>query len=297
MPESVTSCYLCNSGKAKTIFVKQPWRLVRCQRCGLIYLSPRPSEAEVQQFYSKNSYHNSLINDPQVQQWHRRRAERQINEVERFCGRGRILDVVCSTGIFLETARQRGWETLGVELSSYTSEYARKAYGLSVITGTLKSAEFPSGFFDVVTLWSVLEHLLDPSDTLQEIRRILRDGGFLFIFCPNIDGLFPQITRILFGKTIGFWEADNIPYHIYEFSKQALGKLLRKTTFKIIELKTKEIPVGDFYDVAGCLGPGGRRRVAKEILRVIYRLLFAVIYPIARRLDMNNALLAVCTKQ
>jgi SAM-dependent methyltransferase len=97
----------------------------------------------------------------------------------------RVLDIGVGHGGFLGLARREGWDALGVDVSDHAATEAKERYGVEVIHGTLESARFPGGHFDLVHLSHVLEHLPDPPGTLREIRRILAPSGRVVIEVPN----------------------------------------------------------------------------------------------------------------
>jgi SAM-dependent methyltransferase len=115
---------------------------------------------------------------------------------------GRILDVGCGFGHLLSAVDTR-WERHGVELSGRAAQLARQ-YGL-IHHGDLRSAAYPAGYFDVVTMYHVIEHMIDPVSEVREIRRVLRPGGWLLVSTPNFDSAcarrFGQNFRMLHDET------------------------------------------------------------------------------------------------
>lgn len=196
------------------------YRLVRCRRCGLIYQNPRPTLAELEAHYPADY----VPYKPDVSQFTPLQRLSEQHNLQRRCallerrvaGPGRLLDVGCATGLFLNAMQQRGWQGQGVELSVYAADYARAQFGLAVHTGTLESAEFPPQSFDVVTLWDVLEHVVDPLATLREIARLLRPGGLLALSLPNPD--CPEARW--FGSA---WVGWDRPRHLHLFTRPVLA--------------------------------------------------------------------------
>ena len=204
------------------------FQLVRCRRCGLIYQNPRLSPDELSAHYPPD-YQPYKTDPAQANRRQRISEEHQLarrgNLLQRHAsGRGRLLVVGCSTGLFLKTMRARGWQAVGVEPSAYASAYAREQFGLDVQTGTLESAEFPSASFDVVSLWDVLEHVTDPRATLTEIARILRPGGLLALSLPN--PACPEARW--FGAA---WVGWDRPRHLHLFTPSVLRRYLTAAGF------------------------------------------------------------------
>lgn len=204
--------------------------LVRCRQCGLIYLRIRPTSREIGRYYPPeySPYRPAIQDEPFfLMRWMRwRKVQRRRRIVERTSQRipGRILDVGCSTGIFLDAMRQAGWETQGVEISSEAAHYARQRLGLDVFEGQLLEAHLPVGRFDAITFWDVLEHTFDPLETLREANRLLVNGGTLAMTLPNWESL----ERALFGRQ---WNGYDAPRHLYAFTWPVLRRLLKSAGF------------------------------------------------------------------
>jgi 2-polyprenyl-3-methyl-5-hydroxy-6-metoxy-1,4-benzoquinol methylase len=167
-------------------------------------------------------------------------AERRahINIISRYVRlphHPRHLDVGCAMGSMLEEAKAAGWDTAGVETSELAARYAAERTGCPVHVGTLQRAAFQSESFDVVTLMDVIEHVAEPVNLINEIYRILRPGGVVFILTPNFASFFVW----LYGpKAYGVWPDQHVLY----FQPSTISKLLRKAGFARIVTGSK-----DFY--------------------------------------------------
>jgi 2-polyprenyl-3-methyl-5-hydroxy-6-metoxy-1,4-benzoquinol methylase len=143
---------------------------------------------------------------------------------------GRLLDVGCGTGNFLAQMRERGaWKVFGLDVNQKAVRYARQRLQIEAFCGTLTDAQYPSAFFDVVTLWNVLEHLHSPIRTLEEVRRVLRPGGALILSVPNSRSMDAR----LFGP---HWIGLDPPRHLYTFDQRTLRLLLAQAGFRILEV-------------------------------------------------------------
>lgn len=140
-------------------------------------------------------------------------------------GRPRALDIGCATGALLAAFRDRGWEPQGVELSAAEARYGAERYGLPIFAGTVESAAYPKGSFDLVHASHLIEHLNDPGAFLDEVGRVLAPDGILALTTPNADGLQAR----LFGPA---WRSV-IYDHLYLFSKRSLAALLESRGFSI----------------------------------------------------------------
>lgn len=210
--------------------------IVECASCGLIYLDPRPDSTEIDRYYPEDyiSYPKAIEDESSKFRKLDRRygLYKRCNEVIKRTGKaGRILDVGSATGIFLYGMKQRGWETFGVEPSHHAAEFARKRFNLEVVEGYLEEAHFESGYFDVVTLWDVLEHVPSPRETLKEISRILKPNGWLVLSLPNPNSW----ERKWFGK---HWAGWDVPRHFHIFNQNTLTRYLQTADLKLVEISS-----------------------------------------------------------
>ena len=237
------SCNLCGANNTKLLFraKERDWEtgeffnIVRCNRCGLVYTNPRPDKDEIKEYYplegwprakEKIDFEVATINS---QPW-RKVMKLRTALLLRYIKNGRILDIGCGDGFLLKYLKEKGWEVYGVEPGEVASRYARDILGLSVFTGVLKDVGYPDDHFDAVSLYAVFEHLPNPTQTLMEIKRILKPGGILFISVPNFGGLESRI----FGER---WIAIKAPTHLYHFTPTVLSRIVKKAGFQVLKIK------------------------------------------------------------
>lgn len=219
------SCNLCGSGSPVHLFSKDGFDLVRCRQCELVYVANPPSGDELQKLYSfESGYQKELVEDPISTAFHHDEATRNLALLQGHARSGRLLDVGCSTGLFLSAARKAGWQARGVEYSEDSSRVAREVYGLDVVTGALEPGMFEPGSFDVVTFWDVIEHVPDPAHTLGVAAELLAPGGLMVLKTPNVDGLYPKASLAL-AHRLDFWRHPEPPGHLFQFSEKTLGRL------------------------------------------------------------------------
>jgi SAM-dependent methyltransferase len=212
------------------------WTVVKCANCGLVYLNPRPTGAEIVGYYNEqykpfqeNAGLLGLIEDIAVKV-RTRKLKKIVKEG------GRILEIGCGIGQYLASVRDTGlWEVAGVELSPHAAAFAREKRSLAVSTGTIFDADFPAESFDAVIMRHVLEHVPSPTETLREIRRVLRRGGKLILTVPNVEAIEVKIFKLS-------WCAWSFPYHSYHFSAETLSVLLKKTGFVVENLHYSAVP-------------------------------------------------------
>ena len=151
-----------------------------------------------------------------------------------YRGEGRVLDVGCGGGSYLYRLKSWGWNSYGVEPSAVGAAQAR-SLGLNVHQGQIEEARFQDGFFDVVRLSHVLEHLTDPRGTFFEIKRILKPDGLVYVTVPNT----LSFTFWSFGAN---WYALDAPRHVISYCPKTLKFLCRATGFEIVGIRFRSGP-------------------------------------------------------
>jgi len=180
-------------------------------------LNPRPTISEQSKTYNTN-YFTSDISPEQLLE-----SSAEINTAKAKCfgglkRKGRILDVGCQKGEFLKFMEKAGWEANGVELD----KRAPNLYGLQIFYGRLSQAGFPNDYFDVVTLWGVIEHIYELNELMEEIHRVITPGGDLIILTTNYHSLATGLLKL-----------DDIPRHVLLFTKKTIKALLEKYGFQV----------------------------------------------------------------
>lgn len=209
--------------------------VVRCTRCGLVYTNPRLTSTTLANIYSEEHYSKASASGQYCLAVGvtKNQFVRGLELLARYKKGGRLLDVACGAGFFLEQAKAVGiWDIFGVDLSPYASELARQRIGDHIYTGTLEDAGFVDSWFDAITMWSLLEHVPDPRSTLNETKRILKEDGVLLIAVPNINYL---LLRKRMAKLILRPFTLHPDEHLCHFSQHTLRAMLSQTGFKVIE--------------------------------------------------------------
>ncbi len=199
-------------------------RVVRCRGCGLVFISPRAPEGAIHEGYeaADNTLYMSQ-REGRLQTF--RRAARKL--AQRTGSQGRLLDVGCAAGYFLQTAQETGWDVEGVEISKHLAESARREFGVTVHQGDLSSAPLQPNSFDVVTFWDVLEHTYTPSKDLAKAFVLLKPGGYLLVNYPAFDSVWAK----LLGKRWWFL----ISVHLTYFTRQTIQAMAAKVGFKPVD--------------------------------------------------------------
>jgi 2-polyprenyl-3-methyl-5-hydroxy-6-metoxy-1,4-benzoquinol methylase len=149
--------------------------------------------------------------------WRLEKAARQVREMRERTGvdPGRVLDIGSGYGFFRVALGAAGYEHDGLEVSEFARRVAADSYGLQTYGGTLEEhwAAWES-HYDVVTLFDLIEHLLDPARFLAQVASVLRPGGVLGIKTPNLDcpeaEVFGPHYHSLKREHLSFFSADSL---------------------------------------------------------------------------------------
>lgn len=251
------SCNLCGSDDRQPYCPENGLGLVQCRQCGFVYVSPRPVAEELYALYGETYFHNNessvvgytdyIRDEPNI----RRTAQRRLKQLELFVQPGRLLDVGCATGFFLDEARKRGWQVEGLDVSSFGVEYAQSNFGLTARHGTLTELSFEAAAYDLVTMWDVIEHVPDPTAYVRRAAELLRPGGVITLATPDVDSL---PARLAGRRWVGYKLSEE---HIYYFSVQTLSKLLADAGFEVVNVRHigKYVPLSLFRDRLGMYFP------------------------------------------
>jgi SAM-dependent methyltransferase len=237
-----THCYLCGSsqlsvhGTLTDLLLEREdveTTLVKCGNCGLIYQYPHLSQENYNRHYPPeyDSYQSENLESSDLSsRVSRLGLSKRRKFVSSIKGEGKLLDLGCATGNFMRAMQiSPDWELFGVEINEHAAKIARQEFLLNVFHGELEQANFPNDYFDVVTLWDVLEHLPDPQFTLSEIYRVLKKDGVLILRIPNGNSWDAR----LFGR---FWFGLDAPRHFYIFNRKTITKLLDLSGFQVKRL-------------------------------------------------------------
>lgn len=238
-------CNLCEGKEIKFLFEKNNEIIVQCKNCNLVYTNTVLENSE--KFYSesffigKDEITASYTDYSQDKEILAHENRERLNQIKKYKRQGRLLDVGCALGFFLDEARG-DFDTYGVEISKFAATYAREKLALQVINKDFLDVEFEDEFFDCITLWDVIEHLPNPTLALNKIYKLLKPDGLLVLSTGDIG----SVVSKLMGK---HWHLLLPPQHIYYFSQDTIKRLLKNTGFKVIKIRYwgKSISLAHFF--------------------------------------------------
>jgi SAM-dependent methyltransferase len=215
------SCAACLTDDPVPCFTKGGFQYVRCRRCGTLYTNPQLRQAELLRFWQESDAADTwaeVLQHPAQVEYDRAKFDRLLDELSAESRPGRLLDVGCGTGLFLDRARARGWDVVGVEPGAAARGIARSTYGLEVHP----AIEDVAGTFDLITSWEVLEHIKDPAAALRTVRSQARSAcRFVALVGGNGASL---ANRIMQARSAAF----DFPRYWY-FTPASFDGLLERT--------------------------------------------------------------------
>jgi SAM-dependent methyltransferase len=232
---------VCGSADPRFLFQKDGHAMVACRVCGTVYVGEDPARIDFNALYGESYYtggSDAVFADYVGQEAARRaQARRKLMALRHLPPRvkrgGMLLDVGCAAGFFLAEAR-RHYEVQGVELSTWSSAYARERLGLRVFTGTLQDARLAADHYDVVTLWDVIEHVPEPVPLLAEAARVLRPGGRLVLTTGDWGSAYAQ-------RQGAHWHLMTPPWHLTMFSRTTLQLAAQRAGLKPVAVRSEGV--------------------------------------------------------
>lgn len=228
-------CPVCSSCKERKLFIKGGGSYVTCLTCGMVYLNPVFTDKALEAFYSGNLATQATLSAQEIN-FGRMIYGKGLAAISRFKKNGTIMDVGCSSGLFLDLAKEQGWETIGVELNEAEAAIAQKKHEVHV--SSIQSLELDTKC-DVVTMWDVLEHIKNGRATLKLLaERYLTPKGLVFLQIPNARALAVVMMQ---EKSRMF---DGIE-HVNLYDPHTIRLLAEKSGFEVVFLATviSEIPI------------------------------------------------------
>jgi 2-polyprenyl-3-methyl-5-hydroxy-6-metoxy-1,4-benzoquinol methylase len=238
----VMACSVCQSDRIQ--IVDSDFNFCRCDSCGYVFDSPRPSFAEISAFYSQAGKYDMWLKGERARDmlWKRR-----LKKVLQSGAKGRLLDIGTGYGQFLQHARTLFDDVSGTEVSESAIALAREKYGLPLLAGQIEELDLPPRSFDTITLFHVLEHVPDPGKLIDRCHGLLRAQGTLVIAVPN-DVLAWTSKVKKAGKKLGIRSFQKFSpklgiaragasreIHLSHFTPKVLRQLLEKSGLRIEE--------------------------------------------------------------
>ena len=234
------------------------WKYVCCKNCALVRLElDEQKDLWHRLAYPLEYYGDSSSKFGGAIQWLREiSAYVRARRIHRFFSKpGRILDIGCGEGLFLQCMKKLGWHVTGCEISEIAADRAEKRLGQRIHRADFESMEKENIPWDVIMLWQVLEHVPNPNHLLQEVSKHLKDDGLIVIAVPNATSWQAR----LFGPN---WFHLDPPRHLYHMGLPHLHQLAAKVGFRVTQIHHFSLEYNPFGYAQSLLNALGFKRDA-----------------------------------
>lgn len=297
--ESV-ACDLCGSSGFQPLYLMPDrvsrsgeFQIVTCTTCGLVFVNPRPGEEEMRRYYP------NVYGSYQLLRGFRRLVKYiflrlDFWRVRRLIGRcGRILDVGAGAGEDAAYLRDHGgWQVDATDVGEFAAEQAKQCFNLNMRVGPLESLRLPAEAYDLIRMRYVLSHVHSPRRTLAEVHRVLKPGGWLILWVPNIDSVSWRIFR-------GHWEGGEPPRHLFDFSPRTLTRYLESAGFAPIRISQSIVPNTAIHSARNAIESAGAPRLLQKLftLNPLTLLVFTPLSLLAAILGQSDRIMVIARKR
>ena len=247
--EQISNCPVCQNNIFEKYLEVQDYtvsnkkfQIVSCKSCDFKFTNPRPNQNEIAEYYKAESYisHTNTSKGLIAKVYHAVRKytlKSKINLINSlYPQKGKLLDVGCGTGMFLNEARENGWKVNGIEPDLGARQIAEEIIKSVIKTEILSS--FQDEKFNIITMWHVLEHIHLLNETVDWLKQRIAEDGTLIIAVPN----YESKDAAIYGE---HWAAYDVPRHLYHFSQKSIKQLFEQKGFRLE--KTLPMKFDSFY--------------------------------------------------
>lgn len=252
------SCPHCHSKDSERPFLLNGFWHKSCAKCQTLYVSPRLSDACIEELYS-DDYYNEVYTRSMLPVFEKRKeliGRRKFGQaIARWggAGAGRVLDIGAGIGEVTDVFREKGWSTHAIEMNKVAVEWLRGRGHEEVFHGPLEGFSTKHSY-DIIMAWGVVEHVIDPDAFLKRVRDLLKPGGLFVSEVPHGQSLLIDVSRkrgmdpkrILMGEQ-----------HIVLYSTQAYVALHERSGLEKIHLQTNGLDCDTIFRESNVSVPDG----------------------------------------
>jgi len=219
-------CPACESRRVEPYGTCRDLRLVRCRACHLIYLDPQPVSRVKERYLHQ---HDLAVHFGEVEDRKRVLFSRRLSALEAPPAGGRLCDVGCGDGLFLQMAAAQGWEPFGIEMNPPAADAAERR-GATILRGELEEIRsLPLGSFDLVCSWDAIEHTPTPALFAERIAGLAHpDGGRVILTTLNTSSLVARVTGMRWGMIVD--------EHFTYWNERSLTELLSRSGLTVLRV-------------------------------------------------------------
>lgn len=222
MLKGENKCRVCGTGGLMKVFSEGEYEIWECLRCGFGTISPMPSDEEIFQIY-QGDYH-CYVDGDDVEADAKKKYQWVSSWIKPTI---RVLDWGCGEGYFVQEVRDHGGEAEGYDISLSVAKKAKKKFGIKIKTKRDFEGLYRQGEFGLITIFDVIEHIVDFRRNLKAFHQWLVRDGVLIMTTPDMDS---WERRLLSKRWYGY---TRIPQHVNYFGESSLGRVLEETGFEV----------------------------------------------------------------
>ena len=230
------TCPICGPDTSAVLrYDFDPYKVLACSSCGLNYLSPRMTETAILKLYKDEAYYNSNVSGQGYDEYldignnWEKTFRLRLKQIAPHKSSGRVLDIGCGPGYFLTAAQKLGFDVYGLDPSDYIVAQASKTWGERIQLGTIDTANYQPGYFDLIVAFDTFEHIYEPGKFISAVHRLLKPGGVLAITTPDPTSVLAKLS----GRN---WVSFKLPEHVFYWSSQTIRRLLEEQ-YEVLEVR------------------------------------------------------------
>jgi len=198
------------------------WSLYQCSKCQVQFWVPFKNPGV--KHYERKYIVRDIMKPQFLYGYHKHFLKIQKN----FPKGARVLDLGCATGDLIAELKDRGCEVWGVDLDKNAVNFAKKYLKLENVYAMscdefFKLPNLPK--FDLIIFFELLEHLDNPLEFIQNIKKILKEDGTIVMSTPSRERILANL-----------WQSDFPPHHLTRWNENAIFNLFEKIGFKITRI-------------------------------------------------------------
>lgn len=236
------SCPVCGAAGISKVFTAIDhtvsgnfFDIYQCGNCSLRFTQDVPAINEIGAYYKSEDYISHTETNKGLINWLYLRVRKftlagKHKLIQKITGNktGALLDIGAGTGAFVNYMSTMGWRAEGLEPDDSAIKRAAAVYGIQLKPSTELFNLTPSSY-DAITLWHVLEHVHDLHGYIEQLKKLIKPSGKIFIAVPN----YTSFDAEHYGAS---WAAYDVPRHLYHFSPASMTELMNRHHLKIASI-------------------------------------------------------------
>ncbi len=224
-------CRACGNVTSSIRFVMRGYALHECERCQSLTAATSLDEDQAKKFYDSGYFHGGDYEDYEASQAAAKRNFRRfVAKLRRVQEGGRLLELGCAYGYFLDLA-QSFWQVRGIDVSEEAIASCSQRFGKAVWCGDFLRFPAEPGGYDWVVGWDMIEHLARPREYVARATDLLKPGGHLALTTGDVRSWVAQLR----GRK---WRLLTPPSHLTYFSRKGMRLLLEAAGLKLVSFST-----------------------------------------------------------